>query len=43
MSANELKTKGVLAIQAVLERKILMVISGRGKQRSQDIAYIRAG
>ena len=41
ISANELKTKGVSAIQAVLDQQTEAVISVRGKQRFvvMDIAH----
>ena len=41
ISANELKTKGVSAIQAVLDQQSEAVISVRGKQRFvvMDIAH----
>ena len=41
ISANELKTKGVSAIQAVLDQQSEAVISVRGKQRFvvMDVAH----
>ena len=41
ISANELKTKGVSAIQAVLDQQTEAVISVRGKQRFvvMDVAH----
>ena len=41
ISANELKTKGVSAIQAVLDQQAEAVISVRGKQRFvvMDVAH----
>ena len=41
ISANELKTKGVLAIQAALEQQLEAIISVRGKDRFvvMDVAH----